>query len=181
MKKRSKGPPSKPDVKLPGDVTFPLNSFSLTVSRIGGDVERSCIDSLHTYLASVCTQSLLSFESGSKKHNLHIQGVFSILFPKSPQCVIQLKRILKTHLPSGGRGYKIMLKPFAPTQTFSAMLGYCTKDQGRPHYQTRNHNVTLEVRGLHINNFRYQIYTRSYPLAVGTMMLPELVMMITRQ
>ena len=156
--KRGRGRPPKgsatqkdSQVKLPGDPTYPLNSFSLTISKAADDVDRQTLDTVHNYLSRVCTQSLVSFESGSKKHNLHIQGIFSMLFPRTPASIAQLRKILKALLPLYGRGYKVMIKPLGLNQTFSAMIGYCTKDQGRPHYQLRNHNVSLEVMHATIN------------------------------
>lgn len=48
-------------------------------------------------------------------------------------------------LPNGGRGYKMQLKPLATGQTLTAMIGYITKDQGKPHYKILAHNITAQV------------------------------------
>jgi len=56
-----------------------------------------------------------------------------------------LDLIIRKLLPSGGRGYKIMLKPFEKAQSVSAMIGYVTKDEGKPHYQIRAHNISAQV------------------------------------
>ena len=54
-------------------------------------------------------------------------------------------KIIRALLPGGPKGYKIMVKPLAKAQTFPAMIGYITKDSGRPSFQIRTHNVSAQV------------------------------------
>lgn len=41
-------------------------------------------------------------------------------------------------------GVKICAKPLNVCQPFSAMLGYCMKDEGKAHFSTMAHNITAE-------------------------------------
>ena len=43
-----------------------------------------------------------------------------------------------------GKGYRIVCKPLARSQPFTTMCGYITKDEGRPWYQCRVHNIPRE-------------------------------------
>jgi hypothetical protein len=40
------------------------------------------------------------------------------------------------------------LKLFKIGQTFAGMVGYCTKDSGKAHYQVRVHNLTPQELSL---------------------------------
>ena len=109
---------------------------------------------------------VVSTESGSRKNNLHFQGVFECRFPlKEAKAlgnvlfsmikVLVLKIIIynnrKVHkgqlpyLPAGGVGFKVLVKLCTKQQTFSAMVGYCTKDHGRTHYSVVSKGVTAQV------------------------------------
>ena len=54
-------------------------------------------------------------------------------------------KFMKNLIPGKGVGHKIILKPLSPGQTFIAMIGYITKDQGEPHYQILTHHVSAQV------------------------------------
>ena len=118
-----------------GHPSFPLNSFSLTISKVKGDVDSSLLDSVQAVLQSISTKFVLGLEVGVRAFNMHIQGVLSLLMPKTDIYVRELKAVIKKVLPMRGRGFKIQIKPFSVGQTFSSMIGYCTKDQGKGHYQ----------------------------------------------
>lgn len=128
-----------------GHASFPLNSFSLTISRIKGDVDPSLLDAVQAVLEPISTKFVLGLEVGIRAFNMHIQGVISLLMPKTDIYVRELKSIIKQVLPLRGKGFKIQIKPFSVGQTFSSMIGYCTKDQGKGHYQVRVHNVSPAV------------------------------------
>ena len=128
-----------------GHPSFPLNSFSLTISKVKGDVDSSLLDSVQAVLQSISTKFVLGLEVGVRAFNMHIQGVISLLMPKTDIYVRELKAVIKQVLPMKGRGFKIQIKPFSVGQTFSSMIGYCTKDQGKGHYQFRVHNFSPSV------------------------------------
>ena len=47
------------------------------------------------------------------------------------------------------------MKPFAGAQTFSSMVGYCTKDNGRSHYKLLLHNVAPQVNNVDVKLINY--------------------------
>ncbi len=48
-------------------------------------------------------------------------------------------------MPGKGVGHKIIVKPLGAGQSFTAMIGYITKDQGQPHFQIKTVNVSAQV------------------------------------
>ena len=60
--------------------------------------------------------------------------------------------MLRALLPNHGKGYKLILKPLAQGQTMTAMIGYITKDQGKPHYKILVHNISAQVLIILIDN-----------------------------
>lgn len=120
---------SQHEDKPPGHPTLPVNSFSLTITKTGGDVELYILDKLYDFLLEYTIKGGVSTEVGHKVHNLHFQGIFTIRFPKDRAHIATLVKMIKA-LIKPLSGYKVLLKPFAPQQTFSAMIGYITKDQG---------------------------------------------------
>ena len=155
-----------------GHSSFPLNSFSFTISKIKGDVDPSLLDGVQAVLQPISTKFVLGLEVGVRAFNMHIQGVLSLLMPKTDLYVRELKSIIKEVLPMRGRGFKIQLKPFSVGQTFSSMIGYCTKDQGKGHYQVRVHNVSPSVIQLQAY-YQIVIFPRSYRQAANLMNTTE--------
>lgn len=100
-----------------GHSSFPLNSFSLTISRIKGDVDPSLLDGVQAVLQPISTKFVLGLEVGIRAFNMHIQGEISLLMPKTDIYVRELKAIIKQVLPMRGRGFKIQIKPFSVGQT----------------------------------------------------------------
>ena len=144
---RARGKSSIP--KEIGHPSLPLNSFSLTISKVKGDVDSSLLDAVQSVLQPISTKFVLGLEVGIRAFNMHIQGVVTLLMPKTDIYVRELKMTIKQVLPMRGRGFKIQIKPFAVGQTFSSMIGYCTKDQGKGHYQVRVHNVSPSVNHIY--------------------------------
>jgi hypothetical protein len=52
--------------------------------------------------------------------------------------------MIKDLIPNKGRGYKIQIKHLSKGQSLTAMVGYVTKDQGKPHYKILAHNITAQ-------------------------------------
>lgn len=116
--------------KAPGDSSYPVNDFSLTVTKTGGDVSRDAIDRVAEFIEKYCLKGGVSTEVGQRVFNLHLQGLFRIRWPIRKEYVQRLQKTVRGNLPENGRTYKVMVKPFGANQTFSAMVGYITKDQG---------------------------------------------------
>jgi hypothetical protein len=131
------------ELKDPGDSTFPVNSFSLTVNKNDGDICLSILDIVISWIKTHCISGGVSTEVGKRAHNLHLQGVLEMRYPITKPYQTRLSSILKKLLPPGG-GYRVLVKPLSTGQTIPAMIGYITKDQGEPHYQIRTHNITAQ-------------------------------------
>lgn len=120
--------------KPPGHPHYQANKFSLTISKLKGDVQLDLLDIVHDYLAKHAVKSGLSTEVGHRAHNLHIQGTFIMKYPSDKTGVADLvkvfKNLVKTHTGSLA-GYRVYLKPLANSQSFSTMIGYITKDDGK--------------------------------------------------
>ena len=48
-------------------------------------------------------------------------------------------------LPDNGKGHTVQAKVLSPTQHFTTMIGYCTKDSGKSHYQIVTKNISAQV------------------------------------
>jgi hypothetical protein len=130
--------------KAPGFPQYPLSSWSLTVSKIRDDVSLASLDAVFDFIFNFCNKGGLSTEVGSRAHRLHLQGVFQTLFPTAPDAAKVLTLFIKSFLVDNGKGYRIVCKPLARGQNFTTMCGYITKDEGRPWFQCRVHNIPRE-------------------------------------
>ena len=130
--------------KAPGFPQYPLSSWSLTVSKIRDDVSLASLDAVFDFIFTFCNKGGLSTEVGSRAHRLHLQGVFQTLFPTAPDAAKVLTLFVKSFLADNGKGYRIVCKPLARGQNFTTMCGYITKDEGRPWFQCRVHNIPRE-------------------------------------
>lgn len=137
QKKRGPGRPrgstvvkKPPPLKKPGDSTYPCNSFSLTITKTGEDVGAEAIDIVASFIEEHCIKGGVSTEVGLRAHNLHLQGILKINWPATKEFVQILQKKIRALLPNGGAKYKVNLKLFAKAQTWGAMVGYITKDQG---------------------------------------------------
>lgn len=92
----------------------------------------NCLDFFYFYKIT----GGVATEVGSRAHNLHIQGVMEMHYPKSPAFKLALTKFIKDLLPDK-KGHKITCKPLCGSQDFSTMIGYITKDQDQAHFQVR--------------------------------------------
>lgn len=93
--KRKRGRPSipgRPSIKKRkvestekpvGHLSYPVNDFSLTVTKKGGDVVNNCLDLVFKFIEEHCLKGVAAFEVGKRAFNLHVQGLFRIHYPKS--------------------------------------------------------------------------------------------------
>ena len=105
-----------------GHSSFPLDSFSLTMSRVKGDVDPSLLDAVQAVLEPISNKFVIGLEVDIRAFNVHIQRVISLLMPKTDIYVRELKSAIKQVLPLRGRGFKIQIKPFSVGQTFSSRI-----------------------------------------------------------
>ena len=78
----------------------------------------------------VSLQNILSLRIG--KNNFHV--------------LFTIGKFIKTnYIAGGGVGFKVMLKPCPRGQTFTAMIGYCTKDRNNSYFRMVSKGVSLAV------------------------------------
>lgn len=127
---------------LPGFCQYPLTEWSLTVSKLGADVDISTLQLMYNFLEQHCSKGAISTEVGKRAHNLHLQGVFQTKYPKTDEFKKKLNKFLKQFLPSNSVGYRVVCKPLTSGQDFLSMIGYVLKDEGQAWFQTMTFNVT---------------------------------------
>ena len=81
-----------PSFKDPGDVSYPVSTWSLTITRTGEDVPIELMDIMEEFLKSFCIKGGIATEVGSRIHMLHIQGVFSLRYPTTAPFKAQLSK-----------------------------------------------------------------------------------------
>lgn len=142
-KDRTLESPAKP----PGHEHYPINDFSLTVSKTKGDVCPTLIEVIYEFIKTYCLKGGVSTEVGHRAHNLHLQSAFRIKFPRDEASVKKLTKIIKEMIKDHLHcltGIRVFLKPLGKSQSFTLMMGYIVKDEGQSHFTIRLHNVTNE-------------------------------------
>lgn len=77
LQPKTKSRAVKRDCKTPGDITLPLNCFSLTISKVKDDVPYSLLKSIFdNFIVKFCQKGGISTEVGARVGNCHLQGVF---------------------------------------------------------------------------------------------------------
>lgn len=116
--------------KLPGDSSYPIHDFSLTVTKSGQDVGADALHNVYKFIQDYCLKGGVATEVGQRAFNHHLQGIFRLHWPSTKLYIQELQKFVRQLLPAKGKSYKVYLKAFAKNQNFSAMVGYITKDQG---------------------------------------------------
>ena len=129
---------------------YPQTNWSLTIRKIGCDIERHYIDSAFAFFEVYCIKGGISTEVGKRAHNLHLQGVFRTLFPYDSKV---LSAFIKGILPERGVRHHVLAK-LARGQNFVTMCGYILKDEELPWFQ---HCLIYRQEDCHI-------FLRSHPL-----------------
>ena len=116
--------------------------FSVTISALpSGDIPPIWLQYFFGWLDAACLLGICSLERGKKDDNLHIQAAVRMRNPVAPtdsflkQKVRQMKRVLV------GMSSKISFKEFGPGQFMELMVGYCMKDEGKPHFGSLCKNI----------------------------------------
>ena len=123
--------------------------LSVTIGVKGGNIIPYWLTAfgLFMYARDDVVACFGGLERGGKQTHLHIQAVLRVrkTGPWSTRdtnlLVNQIKAALGVRRNDGSKCY-ICMKPFVVGQTWELMLGYCTKDVGKPHYDCVNKNCT---------------------------------------
>ncbi|KAL0021258.1 hypothetical protein WJX79_000212 [Trebouxia sp. C0005] len=87
-----------------------------------------------------------SLELGSRRENLHVQGVIKIRYPGDKNSIKKLTAHLKGFLNTQpGDNSRILIKLCHSGQTEQYMLGYILKDQGQTHFEVSHCNIPDDV------------------------------------
>ena len=142
-------PPMHANADLPAaPETQQYVEFSITIGIKGKHCIPGWIHMFGSWLLARAAAGFGSLEVGKKQEHLHIQAIARIAWDGlsvSPGQLIQLRNQIKGALgvrPRDGSGCTVAIAPFAPGQAWQPMLGYVTKDVGKPHYKFARHNVT---------------------------------------
>jgi hypothetical protein len=95
--------------KLPGDPSYPINNFSLTVTKTGSDISLDCLEIVDAFIKEYCLKGLVSTEVGTKKFQLHLQATLRMHYPKTKDMVTKLSKMIRGQLPNNGKGHKVRL------------------------------------------------------------------------
>lgn len=117
-------------LKGPGHPSFPINDFSLTITKSNGDVGLDAFESVAVFIKDHCIKGGVATEVGKRKFQYHLQGIMRMHWPVTLPYQSLLQKFIRDLLPLKGNGYKVTCKPFQKGQHFSAMTGYITKDEG---------------------------------------------------
>jgi len=130
--------------KQPGDDCFPITGFSITISRLKQDVSHELLHVIGNWIKANCVKGVVSTEVGKRAFNLHLQICIQLRWPGTPAATKALAKIIKSLILPTSAGYKVFTKEFGKHQTFIAMVGYCTKDQGKSSHKIVSHNVSAQ-------------------------------------
>ena len=117
--------------------------FSITISALpSGDIPPIWLDYFFRWLQAACLLGICSLERGKKDDNLHLQAAIRMKCDSQPDdnyCKRMVRQIKKVLI--GDTNNKISFKLFSPGQFMELMVGYCLKDQGKPHFATFSQNI----------------------------------------
>ena len=70
--------------KLPGDISFPVSSWSLTITKNKDDVPLIVLEIMYEFIQQYCLKGAVSTEVGPRAHHYHIQGMMTLHYPTTP-------------------------------------------------------------------------------------------------
>lgn len=118
-------------------------TVSLQKRNIQGD---QVLERMENFFKFRCIKGIGSTEKGFNEDHLHFQGVACLVATSSRAVAEEIKKALgwtKGHTPAG---MNVMCKGLdgKGLHTLSGMIGYCTKDEGSPHFRLISHNISQE-------------------------------------
>ena len=123
---------------------LPKTNWSITLSSQGQDAPMSWLDAIQSWMTQVKPiRGVFSYEVGGRHRHGHVQGLLTVRWPGDEYH----KNLLKTcfidllHVsPTDQRHFTF--KVMKEGQTVYAMIGYVTKDKGRPTFRFVRYNVS---------------------------------------
>jgi hypothetical protein len=123
--------------------------FSVTIQCKGRHVVPGWLDLYLNFLKARCVAGFGGLERGKKAENLHIQAMMRMIVtgPVNKKLIDLIRNQIKAAIGvkrADGSDCQVYVSAFAPGQSWTAMLGYCSKDMGKPHHADVRFNVTDE-------------------------------------
>jgi hypothetical protein len=123
--------------------------FSITIQCKGRHVVPGWLGLYLNFMKACCLAGFGGLERGKKEEHLHIQGMMRMIVtgPVNKKLIDLIRNQIKAAIGvkrADGSGCQVYVAAFAPGQSWTPMLGYCSKDMGKPHYDDAHFNVTDE-------------------------------------
>lgn len=119
--------------------------WSLTLAKRGDHIPDYWYDRARIYATEYAKEAIVSLEAGGKQQRHHVQGCLGLHAEQTQEGAKKLLAHFKDFIPvQRGSGAAVVLKPCSAGQTFELMLGYCMKDEGKPHFRKHLVGVTEE-------------------------------------
>ncbi|CAM9556676.1 unnamed protein product [Chrysoparadoxa australica] len=119
-------------------------SLTIASSQKNFDVPLSWFTAVKELFPGISERSAFALERGDKKSNLHIQGMALLhTAGKDDAAARKLRTAIRKEL--GFTQAHLQFKAFKGGQNFFEMLGYLTKDKGKPHYRLVLNNIGQDV------------------------------------
>ena len=132
------------DISALNDMRLPVTNWNITLALQTRDVPRRWLWTVNEWLQQIQPlKGVFSYEVGLQ-HHAHLQGYLQLRWPCDVYHVGVLKRALEellTASPADQRRFTVRVLRDAQSL---AMIGYCTKDEGKASYLSVRYNVTDE-------------------------------------
>ena len=125
---------------------YALKHFvSLTISCVGGDLSEGILARVHAILSLYALKHFVCLERGEREQHLHLQGTFVCRAQNDTTSSRRMGNMFRQEIPiTTADNCRVSVRVLTGTQTFSMMLGYCSKDAAKAHYKERSANVTQD-------------------------------------
>ncbi|CBN76711.1 hypothetical protein Esi_0000_0510 [Ectocarpus siliculosus] len=136
------------------------HDFSVTIgNRSGANIKESLFNEGCAWMTKRAVRGVTSMERGDMNGNLHLQGIWTLALKKdfgdSKKEEAALRRKLRVDCGwTAADKVKITIKRLIKQQTFSGMVGDCSKDEGRSHFKTVTKGVSRTEVNIALTEYR---------------------------
>ena len=119
---------------------------SVTIVTLGEDINVTLTaPGLEKFLTEECNAGVISLERGEEEGHLHWQAVLRLQGKSAASINARVKAALRWNIvderPSNGR-IKVAKLTGRSLHTWAGMVGYCMKDQHKPHFRTYHKGIS---------------------------------------
>ncbi|KAL2641713.1 hypothetical protein R1flu_009300 [Riccia fluitans] len=133
--------------KKPRFVLEKTFDVSLTIAIPSKNVDEKVFDLLVKWLEYRVEMAVLALERGDSFLQLHVQGMVRLKTSSTRILKLEIKEVIGW-ASNGPVGASVCLKSlhYKGLHTIIALIGYCLKDEGTPHFKFYSKNVTKEQK-----------------------------------